>query len=391
MVLPPRRRSTNSDDSARLYLDFHRLAKQHQRQSMPGQRISERRRRRVPGPAVSTGLAALPTSTGRLPRQATTLPFACRVIISPVRFRGSLASSDLRHYITPSRSQPHTFADSHASDNHYAVGHHLRRLRGKHRRRDAPSPLLERNVVPTPGFSCRCDSAGAEAKKFVPPEFAQTATKTRPLRRVMQSSQVVTRTGRHPPQDHTDSFRRRSTPSVFSCCGNIKRDAKPPSRRFAHAAAHHAATQAASRRGRRCGLRLKRRPVGSRLAAHRVRLLRSGAGEHLSGQPAAMVMNLLSGMPPGTGKEGTGWRALPRGVNIQGEMTTGGKSSLLDSPSNATRGAADGVGPRALATRDQLATLATVIGEKQARRAAERLAPCGQNRAEKPEPQGRNT
>ncbi|KAH7981139.1 hypothetical protein HPB49_021915 [Dermacentor silvarum] len=57
-------------------------------------------------------------------------------------------------------------------------------------------------------------------------------------------------------------------------------------------------------------------------------------------------MILLSGKPLGAGNEDAGGRALSLDINIQREMTAGGKSSLLDSPSNATRGAADGAGRR---------------------------------------------
>ncbi|KAH7980205.1 hypothetical protein HPB49_013799 [Dermacentor silvarum] len=239
--------------------------------------------------------------SGRLPRQAVALPFADRVMESQVRSmrRINLGPADVRHGdFALSCRQPRTFAESHTSDSQGAVEHHLHRLRSEY-----PSRFPAGNAVGRAKRSSRSVSASFVAAEFLPPKIALASTRRRRLRRLMlgavrQSLQVATGSGRNSPQDHTESCRRRSTPSAFSGCrgGNIKRDAQPPSRRFAQAAAHHAATQAASRRGRG-GFRLKRRPVGSRHAAHRIWLLPSGAGGRLSGQPAAVAVILISAAP----------------------------------------------------------------------------------------------
>ncbi|KAH7980230.1 hypothetical protein HPB49_013982 [Dermacentor silvarum] len=320
----------------------NRLARHQLRLPMPRKRTEEIRRRRICGSHVSGRLAALSSSTGRLPSQAVALPFADRAMESEVRSRRriNLAPGSLHHCEFALSCRKHrTFADIHGG-----VQHHSHRLRCEY-----TSRLPAGNAVERAKPGSRSASSRFASVEFLSPKIALAATRKRRLRRLMlgavrQSLQVAIGSDRHPPQDHTESCSRRSTPSAFSGSGgNVKRDAQPPSRLFAPAAANRVAP---SRRGGRWGFRLKCRPAGSRHAAHGVRLLRSGAGECLLGQRAAVVMILLSGKPLGAGNEDAGGRALSLDINIQREMTAGGKSSLLDSPSNATRGATDGAGRR---------------------------------------------
>lgn len=93
-------------------------------------------------------------------------------------------------------------------------------------------------------------------------------------------------------------------------------------------------------------------------------------------------MILLSGKPPGAGKEATGWSAFLGDVSIQQETTTGGKSSLLDSPSRTTRGVSESSGYHPLATRDEMAPLVSLVREKRAQVSFEKAAAHAQHEAE---------
>ncbi|XP_070385697.1 uncharacterized protein [Dermacentor albipictus] len=293
LLLFPR---TTSDNPAHFYLTLHRLATHPERQPMPRQRTCELRRRRVP-----------------LPRQAIPLTCAGRASAYQVhcRRRSNLTPTDLRHCdIALSRPQHSAFAESRTSDNHGAVGHRSYRLRWEQRRRDTAARELVGSPLSKPRCSWTCDSAGAETAKFVPPQSAGAMTRRRLLRGVMlgtvkQSWQIATGNSWQPPQDHKECFLHRSTPNAFSSCpgGDIEQDTQMPSRRFPTAVAHRAATQAASRQGRRCGFRLKLRPVGNSRAGHRVLFVQSGARCCPSGQSARLAMSLLSGKPPGTGRK----------------------------------------------------------------------------------------